>query len=939
MGVKGLLSYITDEDEDVLQKVELSQLATKIYYETKKTPKLLCDFMNFVTYFLNPPVLKLTSCGDYPWYAQVTGADFHLIDDRACNFVAALKHLGVEPVFFIDGARGTDQSFEGKVHVLKDREARKLQETFRLQQVCEHTIAKNIGIYIPCNAYQQIKKSLKKAGAEIVYCNGEADPEIIHYAQSHDEVCGILSNDSDFAITNGCVMFPIDTFDSLGLLKDIQVDEKPREIVCQVIYPSSLANSLGIRENQLPDLAVLCGTDYTHHLNKQLSVLSRLGVKGGGVESIAEWLKDKEMPLLQYQPMRELCTEHPELRVAVEQSYSNYTLEVPQSIDNVQPAVSFASPLYHIIEKEARSGENNMLLPIAKKGILWRTMVIENLTLGQPCLSSLLLPLRKVMYALLGVWEVREYGRSQMEAYDEVVVPVCTKPEDMELGIQCFHSLRELEQSGKLVGMFRLMNKSLDVQSIGDVKKVVDEVVCSSNELPDLPECRLVQSAMLCSCLKFIACLNKVSQPPLGLTDSELDAILVTCLTCATDGQIMPHIVNVMPSMRTFTVSEWFALILMHCYRVASLVGVASCPEPKQMFYQMAFVPYHLSLESHNNITTEQSSEIDYVQNAMKTALTLPMVETLRRNIFNSNEFQPLSLLVTLFSAALDEVVENAGKLLPCVMAMDDKDLVKEESYSEPEGTPDTNSESIAPQSQCEVNDPTHPSQSIEPTLTNQPSSDSKCQDSQFQSLKEAIDRAVASHSHQSSSSAKAKLKSLSRMSLAARQGALKEYTWGKEGLPVVEHRQEILNLISKHQVVCIEGETGCGKSSQVPQFILEDSEQCRILASQPNLLAAKKLAERVSEERGEPLGMTVGYCDELEDIPQQTVLTFGTTGYILKVGMSAFCITCIHNLIPRPLPHFITQPWRKIGFSPLLQDKIWEWPGDEATAYIIMST
>ena len=178
MGVKGLLSYITDEDEDVLQTVELSQLATKIYYETKKTPKLLCDFMNFVTYFLNPPVQKLTSCGDYPWYAQVTGADFHLIADRACNFVAALKHLGVEPVFFIDGARGTDKSFEGKVHVLKDREARKLQETFRLQQVCEHTIAKNIGIYIPCNAYQQIKKSLKKAGAEIVYCNGEANPEI-----------------------------------------------------------------------------------------------------------------------------------------------------------------------------------------------------------------------------------------------------------------------------------------------------------------------------------------------------------------------------------------------------------------------------------------------------------------------------------------------------------------------------------------------------------------------------------------------------------------------------------------------------------------------------------------------------------------------------------------------------------------------------------------
>ena len=870
MGVKGLLSYITDDDNDVLQKVELSQLATEIYYETKKTPKLLCDFMNLVSHFLQPPVIKLTSCGHYPWYAQVTGADFHLIAERACNFVAAVKHLDVEPVFFIDGARGTDESFEGKIHVLKDRETQKLQEFFRLQQVCEHTVDKEISMYPPCNAIRQIGKSLKKAGAEIVYCNGEADPEIIHYAQSHDEVCGILSNDSDFAITNGCVMFPIDTFDvnnNLGLFMDVKVEEKPSEVVCHVIYPSRLADSLGIRVNQLPDLAVLCGTDYTHHLNKRLSVLTRLGVKGEHVESVAEWLKAKELPLLQYQPMQELCIEHPEMRVAVEQSYSNYTLEVLQSVDHLQPTVSFASPLFHIIEKEARSGKNNMLLPVAKKGIHWRTMIKENLTLGQPCLSCLLLPLRKVMYALLGVREVREYGRSQMQAYDEVVVPVCIKPEDIELGVQCFHSLRELEQSGRLIGMYRLMNKSLHVKSISNVKKVVNGVVRGSQKLPNLPV--LVQSTVLCCCLKFIACLNEVSQPPLSLTDSELDAILITCLTCATDGQIMPHIVNVMPSMRTFTVSEWFALILMHCYRVASLVGVVSCPEPKQMFYQMAFVPYHLALESHINLTTEQQVEIRYIQNIMKTFLVLPKVEAFRASIFNPGELQPLSLLVALFGAALDEVKETAGEWFPCVMAMDYKDLVKDLVKGETicsRSDPETGSESSASQPEYDSDQEYHPTQSIgttEPTRFNQPPIDSKL-------------------SHQ------AKMKSLSSMSLSARQSVLKDHIWDRKELPIMEHKGKILDLMSNYQVVCIEGETGCGKSSQVPQFILEASQQCKILASQPNLLAAKKLAERVSKERGGPLGKTVGYCDEFSGVEQK--LTFGTTGYMLKVGEISEC-------------------------------------------------
>ena len=892
MGVKGLLSYITNDD--VLQKTELSLLAKRIRHKTGKTPKLLCDFMNLVSSFIIPPVTKLISCDHYPWYAQVTGPDFHLIAERACNFVAALKHLGVEPVFFVDGARGTDESFEGKIHVLKGRETKKLQEFFRLQQVCERTVDKAICMYLPCNGIQQIKMSLKKAGAEMVYCNGEADPAIIHYAQSHDEVCGILSNDSDFAITNGCVMFLIDTFDvnnNLGLLMDVQVDDKPGELVCEVIYPSMLADRLGIRENQLPDLAVLCGTDYTYHLNQQLSVLTRLGVKGENVKSVTEWLKTKEMPLLQYQPMRELCNEHPEMKVAVEQSYSNYTVEVPQRIDNPSATVSFASPLYHIIEEEARSGENNMLLSVAKKGVLWRTMIKENLTLGQPCLSSLLLPLRKVMYALLGVQEVREYGRSRMEAYDEVVVPVCAKPEDIQLGIQCFHSLRELGQSGRLIGMYRLMNKSLQGKSISDVKKVVNGVLRGSQKLPNLP--RLAQTAMLCCCLKFIACLNKVSQPPLSLTDNELDAVLVTCLTCATDGQYMPHIVNVMPSMRTFTVSEWFALILMHCYRMASLVGVASCPEPKQMFYQMAFVPYHLALESHDDLPTKQKSEINYIQYAMKTVLTLPKVETFRASIFNPGELQPLSLLVTLFSAALDEVKENARNLIPCVMAMDDKDLVKEVTMCS-RSVPEIDSDSSTSQQDYDSVQEYHPTQSTE--LTYQPPINSKPshQDAQLKSLEGTIDEAMTAHLQYTTFSSP-NVKSLSSMSLSTRQNVLKNCIWNRRELPIMEHRETIMKLISNHQVVCIEGETGCGKSSQIPQFIFEaSSDSCKILASQPNLLTARKLAERVSNERGEPLGKTVGYCDELDGIEQK--LTFATTGYMLKVGrVSEYLYLCVH--------------------------------------------
>ena len=86
--------------------------------------------------------------------------------------------------------------------------------------------------------------------------------------------------------------------------------------------------------------------------------------------------------------------------------------------------------------------------------------------------------------------------------------------------------------------------------------------------------------------------------------------------------------------------------------------------------------------------------------------------------------------------------------------------------------------------------------------------------------------------------------------------------------LPAWALRDEISNLIKENQVVVLSGETGCGKSTQVPQFILESIEAglpCNILVSQPRRISAMGLAERVAAERGEKVGQTVGYSVRLE--------------------------------------------------------------------------
>lgn len=74
----------------------------------------------------------------------------------------------------------------------------------------------------------------------------------------------------------------------------------------------------------------------------------------------------------------------------------------------------------------------------------------------------------------------------------------------------------------------------------------------------------------------------------------------------------------------------------------------------------------------------------------------------------------------------------------------------------------------------------------------------------------------------------------------------------------------QILKYIDNYQVVIVEGETGCGKSTQVPQFILDESveknKHCYIVVTQPRKIAATSLARRVCRERGWELGKLVGY-------------------------------------------------------------------------------
>eukprot|EP00927_Polykrikos_kofoidii_P076815 TRINITY_DN73840_c0_g1_i1.p1 TRINITY_DN73840_c0_g1~~TRINITY_DN73840_c0_g1_i1.p1 ORF type:complete len:1800 (+),score=403.34 TRINITY_DN73840_c0_g1_i1:624-5402(+) len=111
-----------------------------------------------------------------------------------------------------------------------------------------------------------------------------------------------------------------------------------------------------------------------------------------------------------------------------------------------------------------------------------------------------------------------------------------------------------------------------------------------------------------------------------------------------------------------------------------------------------------------------------------------------------------------------------------------------------------------------------------------------------------------------------------------------------RESLPSYAMREEIQRGVREHQVVLIEGETGCGKSTQLPQFIMEDwvargeGAAVNIIMTQPRRISAIGVSERIADEMNTRLGDLCGYSIRLESKrSHRTKILVCTTGVLLR--------------------------------------------------------
>ncbi|KAF8163050.1 P-loop containing nucleoside triphosphate hydrolase protein [Crassisporium funariophilum] len=109
-----------------------------------------------------------------------------------------------------------------------------------------------------------------------------------------------------------------------------------------------------------------------------------------------------------------------------------------------------------------------------------------------------------------------------------------------------------------------------------------------------------------------------------------------------------------------------------------------------------------------------------------------------------------------------------------------------------------------------------------------------------------------------------------------------------RERLPIFKHRQKLLYSIEIYGVVIVIGQTGCGKTTQIPQYLFEAgwSDNGHVIAcTQPRRVAATSVAARVAAEVGTKLGDEVGYTIRFENVSdkESTRILYMTDGMLFR--------------------------------------------------------
>lgn len=632
MGVQGLLKFLRTNPKTRLQNKSLAGLAEKKRQESGKRAKIVCDFLSVLLWLLKLfHEAKITE-GSYKKESYLFGGDYVEYSNRFIALLRALLCCHAEPILFVDGSRGSSlDDLEIKMLTLESREYERLKFVEKCVQYCNYDPTLDPEDVRKWRKYPLIILHVLMAvrkevpDVQIIHCESEADSEMADYARMHPEVCGILSTDTDMVMMRRCTIIHCKFFDRediLGLRKPT-FNEMPPDVICDLITPRTLANALEIEVENLKIISIICGNDYT----RSYKIYRQMDLGYPFIRHAAKWLADYSgvsQHFFEIPTFQAILLQSPEFFDAVQHTYEAYgeaesfvemckTTKVVRGDIQRHPKVPSRplseSPVVDMVRRGIKEGRiSRRLSSVAHSGILWRTKYVEGQTSSTQtfvCAYDLTFLLRRVIYMLLGLTKVREYGNFTES------ISVAVRFKDFKFTCDSSSLLLEIREMQDLSKVLYLIPFIVKAKSLKHLRRLpFGSATIPTGYNPHVAS--QLRPVLLCASLLH-ACSLKDDSSTFENVEVVKNVFLATCLMSACENP--PLEVFERPTVDSMNMNAGLACIIHHVYELASLFDMLDILSPPGCCYQpSALVAFHqVAIAGKDRVKTKRRTDRHFV--------------------------------------------------------------------------------------------------------------------------------------------------------------------------------------------------------------------------------------------------------------------------------------------------------------------------------------
>ncbi len=652
---------------------------------------LVCD--------LNSVVAWLSGVSGNSAYSRFNGNVFDLqrLSSKLTSFVRALRHISIEPVFFSSNmASLPGYSCKNDVKFLLPQmrfdylEALSTAKRTPLQQL--YTM--NPLIFLQA---QLLLSSLK---VQIVFSAGNCMSEAVSYA-TNNKALGLLSYNAEFAFFPGVSYIHIDFFDLEGDINTCSDHpmEQPVEVMCACVTVDILSAEFGLLSKAgMTDLAILLGNSFSSYLNDKYCIGNFICLGDKKLKSIINFIKEFESPVFKTSSkLAYFCDMNKDYEYGVLRSVALY--------DNPEHFNQFAELSRNEIAFWIKEKIDKGLLPsyfyaLVQYEVCIRHPFYDNHCSTQSKMQEIALFLRKIIYFMLGVAVVFEYGQAKNhKPFVESKVQVGRLPDVLEVLNHIW--LLPSEAKWELLTSLVTMGKSSELSP-----DILNTMIIASNEkVHSIPTGYLILVIAL-----FVFCQN-------GVCDGHmLDAVYVSILIHLAEISVtLPHQFDD-DMCGEINITAEFSCILQLLYDLAMLLGLADSLPILNLIFSPSLCLRLLSLSSS---ACYCHSCDDYYSRLIRNIFLIPSVQLfkLKALSYSASNNCNAELMLLLESAVVDlgnqkEAFENVFGKGYC------KNHCSSPQYPSMNSTDEVELESISSSETSSLVDATTIEQSMEPHST-----------------------------------------------------------------------------------------------------------------------------------------------------------------------------------------------------------------------------